>query len=123
MAIYHFSGVIHPERSNFLLSEAMKFDFGLEEEGLVGTATLQIFYSMVSIVVSVEEQPNILTLRNVVHGLVQATVDAYGYVSGRGFRVEIVSVLNPDGDVQVFGCGVQILEATIEARPMNSIPS
>ena len=118
MGTYHFSGVIHPARSDFVLPRGT-FTFALETEGLEGEATLQGFYSMVSVVVSVGGEPNILTLRNVVHGLVQANIDAYGYVSGRGFRAEIVSVLSPDGQMEVFGCGVPVLESTVEERPID----
>lgn len=116
---YHFSGVVHPIRSAFALPETRKLGFTFEEEGLTGTAELQIFYSHVSVVAAVDGDPNVGTLKNVVHALIQATVDAYGYLSGRGFRAEVVSVLTPDGNLQIFGCGVPILESTAESRPLD----
>ena len=118
MATYHFTGVVHPARSSFNLPK-IKYGFALPDEGLAATAVLQIDYSMVSVVVSVEGEPNILTLRNAVVGLVQSFVDAYGYISGRSFRVEIVSALPSGNDVQVFSCGVEVLESTAESRPLE----
>jgi hypothetical protein len=46
-------------------------------------------------------------------------VDAYGYLTGRGYDVEITSAINNEGVQTVFGVDVPELEKTASERPVE----
>ncbi len=46
-------------------------------------------------------------------------LNSYGYLSGRGYDVEITSVVDPNGQQTVFGVGIRELEKTKDDRPLS----
>jgi len=59
----------------------------------------------------------LLTLRNTVETIVRYIIDCYGYMTGRGYDVELTSVTDDSGNLTVFG--VDIAELKEEERPLK----
>ena len=60
------------------------------------------------------------TLRNSVETVVRGIVDAFGYVEGRGYDVEITSVIDSAGQTwQVFPVEVSAIQSTKGERPVT----
>ena len=83
-------------------------------------AIVSINASQVSIVIeTTDKNADLPTLKNYVEYLVRTVVDAYGYLTGRGYDVEITSVVDPDGKHTVFGVGIPELEEAQNERPLH----
>lgn len=119
MSTYIFSGKIMPERANVSVS-TLSIKVLAEEAGINVDAIVSINASQVSIVIeTTDKNADLPTLKNYVEYLVRTVVDAYGYLSGRGYDVEITSVVDPDGKHTVFGVGIPELEEAQNERPLH----
>lgn len=120
MPTYIFSGRVLPERANVNIQLPLIFVQN-NEARLEFHAQVAIGASQVSVVVDTEEEAdNLLTLRNYVEWLVRMAVDAFGYLKGIGYDVEITSVVNPSGTLwQVFGVGEPSLAQSESERPVG----
>lgn len=119
MSTYIFSGKIMPERANVSVSR-LSIQVLAEEAGINVDAIVSINASQVSIVIeTTDKNADLSTLKNYVEYLVRTVVDAYGYLSGRGYDVEITFVVDPDGKQTVFGVGIPELEEAQPERPLS----
>jgi hypothetical protein len=120
MSIYVFSGKIIPERAAVDVSPPVKLQLRAEEADLAFGAVVTIGVSQVAAVVNTTSaQVDLSTLKNYVEDLVRVIVDAAGYLTGRGYDVEITSVVDSEGRQQVFGVGIPSLEKTQNERPLK----
>jgi len=114
-----FHGTVLPERAGLDISSPVKISFSAEEAGISGEAILSVGASHVSIVVSSDDtEADLETLRNYVDYVARSTVDVYGYLSGRGYDLEISSVVDRDGRQTVFGVGIEDIENLQQERPL-----
>ena len=68
---------------------------------------------------SVESVDNLETLRNSVENVIRGIVDAFGYIEGRGYDVEVTSVIDSAGDRwQIFPIEIGAIQATKKERPL-----
>ena len=118
MGIYTFNGKILPERANVSISP-LNINMEAIDTDISGTATIYIFVSQVSIILNTNSDSDLPTLKNYMEYLVRTYIDAYGYLSGRGYDVEITSVVNPEGNYTVFGVGIPELEESQNDRPLS----
>lgn len=119
MITYIFSGKVMPERANVSV-DATRVNIKAIDAGFSGEAIVSISFSQVSVKLSTTDiDVGLFTLKNYVEYLVRALVDAYGYISGRGYDVEITSVVDPNGEQVVFGVGIKELEKAEDERPLS----
>lgn len=119
MSTYIFSGKIMPERADVSVSK-ISIQILAEDAGINGDAIVSIGASQVSVVIeTIDKNAGLPTLKNYVEYLVRTVVDAYGYLTGRGYDVEITSVVDPDGKHTVFGVGIPELEEAQNERPLH----
>lgn len=119
MSTYIFNGKIMPERANVNVS-VLQIQMEAKDIGVSGEAIVSIGASQVSVVTkTTDKNVGLLTLKNYVEYLVRTVVDAYGYLSGRGYDVEIISGVDPDGKQTVFGVGIPELEEARNERPLS----
>ncbi|MFH1142070.1 MAG: hypothetical protein V1724_10565 [Chloroflexota bacterium] len=118
MPRYIFSGKVFPERA----AVTIRFPYVLDVELPAGmsriNATVLIAASQVSVVVD-GEITDLETLRNYVELIVRHLVDAYGYIEGRGYDIEISSATLETGDLIVFGVEVAELQKNKTERPVS----
>lgn len=117
---YTFSGRILPERANVTLGQ-ITFE-GLHSPGteFEGKLTVSIHASQILMHVETEEgNLDIFTLKNSLESLVKTEVDSYGYISGRGYDVEITAVVDENGSQTVFGVGMPEIEKDSPSRPFS----
>lgn len=120
MNTYTFSGKVLPERANVNIMPPLKIEMEAKDAGISGKATVSIGVSQISVVFNTENSNvDLPTLKNYVEDIVSSLVDAYGYLSGRGYDIEITSVVDPSGMQTVFGVGVAELEETQSERPLS----
>lgn len=133
MFTYIFTGTVLPERANVHIliprdrplsciidlpgGEVMQFD-----------ASITIGASQVSVVIKSElEIADLATLKNHVESFVGSVVDAFGYLEGRGYDVEIKSLVGQqDGEPwasmpiwTVFGVEIAGLQEAKSERPLT----
>lgn len=120
MVTYFFSGRVIPERAAVTVSPS-KFRASVREAALDFEAEISIGVSQVSVVVqTAKEVKDLPTLRNYVEQLVRTEVDAFGYLEGRGYDVEITSVTSADGQpLVVFGVEIRELQESKSERPVS----
>ena len=120
MATYIFAGKVFPERADVNI-QISPIEVQIKEAGLQFQARISIGASQVSVVVDTEEEVSELsTLRNYIEWYVGVAVNALGYLGGRGYDVEITSVVGSSGTPwHVFGVGVPALERSKSERPVN----
>jgi hypothetical protein len=110
MATYIFNGKVISERANVNISPvsvSLKArDAGFSGEAIVSIACSQISIKLDTTYVAV----SLDTMKNYVEYLVRTLVDSYGYLSGRGYDVEITSVVDPNGQQTIFGAGIRDLK-------------
>jgi hypothetical protein len=115
---YIFTGVIHPERAAVNVSMT-----GWELQGLAagisGKLSISIAVSQLLAVFDCDtEVSDISTLKNHVGDAVRVVVDAFGYLNGCGYDVEIVQLVQPDrNDSDIFGVDIPALRTTEVDRP------
>jgi hypothetical protein len=119
MNTYIFSGKVMPERANVNIS-ALLVKMQAKEAGVSGEATVSVEASQISVVLNTKDMnPDLPTLKNYVEYLIRTIIDAYGYLSGRGYDVEVTSVVDPEGKQGVFGVGIRELEKAEKERPLS----
>jgi len=119
MLTYVFIGRVMPERTYVTISIPP-----LLGREVIGLGRLDIMISInlaqVSAVIKTTETVvNVPTLRNFVEQIVRTAVDAYGYIEGRGYDIEITSVITPDGGQSVFGVEIDELQKSKSERPVS----
>ncbi len=120
MNTYTFSGKVLPERANMSITRPLPIAMEAKDAGISGAGAISILVSQISVVFNTEDSNvDLPTLKNYVEGIVRNLVDAYGYLSGRGYDIEITSVVDPAGMQTVFGVGVGALEQTQSERPLS----
>jgi len=115
MNSYIFSGKVLPERTNVNITP-IEVKMEAIDAGISSTANVSIIASQVSVVIYTNSDSDIWTLKNAVEYLVRGLVDAFGYLSGRGYDIEITSVVNYEGKYTVFGVGMSELEKSQNDR-------
>jgi len=118
MKSYIFSGKVLPERANVNVTP-LEVKMDAIDAGISGTAIVSIVASQVSVVFNTNSDSDLLTLKNYVEYLVRNLVDAFGYLSGRGYDIEITSAINHEGKYTVFGVGISELENSQNERPLS----
>lgn len=118
MNSFIFSGKVLPERANVNITP-LEIKMEAIGSGISGTAIISIAVSQVSVVFNTNSDSDLMTLKNTVESLVRNLVDAYGYLSGRGYDIEITSVVDPEGRHTVFGVGISELEKSQKERPLS----
>ena len=121
---YIFSGVIHPERATISLPLITMRKIVMDA-GFVGNAFISISASQLTVTFESDaEISEYATLKNYIADIVRAIVDAYGYLSGCGYDVEIVKLIPPGvNQSYVFGVDIPVLkpsESDISA-PFNRL--
>ncbi|MDA2934010.1 hypothetical protein MYX82_06670 [Acidobacteria bacterium AH-259-D05] len=119
MKTYIFTGRVHPERSAMGFQQPLSAPLKSKDGKDLGNATFWIGVSQVVVMLEVEDDPtDLLTVRNSIEDITRALVDSYGYLTGRGYDVEISVVIDPmHHRSQVFGIDVPEL-----SRPENEWP-
>ena len=119
---YTFAGKVLPERTYVSIGPFPTFNVhvGLPEVSIDFEANVVIDNAQVAVVVrSHLEIANLETLRHSVEHVVRGIVDAFGYIEGRSYDVEITSVIDMSGKHSlVFGLEVGALQATKRERPV-----
>lgn len=118
MNSYIFSGKVLPERANVNITP-IEIKMDAIDADISGTVNVSIIASQVSVVINTNSDSDIWTLKNSVEYLVRGLVDAFGYLSGRGYDIEITSVVNHEGKYTVFGVGISELEISLNDRPLS----
>jgi hypothetical protein len=117
-----FFGVVIPERAAVSIEPPIPLQVRTED-GTSLDATVSIVLSQVSVVV--QNHPGTVdlpTLRNYVRATVRAVLDIFGYLEGRGYELELAAAVHEDGHQDVFGVGIDELEARKVERPLAFIP-
>lgn len=118
MGIYTFSGKVLPERTNVSIP-TIELNMKAIGTNISGTATIYILLSQVSVILNTNSDSDLPTLKNYMEYLIRTYIDAYGYLFGRGYDVEITSAINPEGNYTVFGVGIPELEESQNDRPLS----
>ena len=120
MPTYVFTGKVLPERAAVSITLPRVHTF-IPEAKLEFDAVVRITLSQVSVVVKTTEQTDDLpTLRNYVDDVVRIALDSYGYLEGRGYELEITSVVSPSGDaLTVFGVEIPEIHQSKSERPVD----
>jgi len=109
---YTFIGVVHPERAAVSIGPVV-WSLEADHAGISGTLTVSINVSQISAVFdSSQKVQDPFTLKNYIDDAVRVIVDAFGYIKGCGYDVEIVQMVGPkdeEGPI-VFGVGIPALE-------------
>lgn len=118
--MYKFSGNISPEIGvppDFSLS-TLPMPLKAIEADICFEATISISGSQVSITVrNLDENADLVTLKNYVRVAVMGAVDMLNYLWGQGWDVEVTSVRKPNGEQVYFSAGVQELYEAQAERP------
>jgi len=119
MATYTFTGKVMPERANVNIS-VLSLTFQAKDAGFSGETIISIACSQVSIKLDTPDTGvDLPTMKNYLGQIVRNLVDSYGYISGRGYDIEITSVVDPNGQQTVFGVGIRELEESEDERPLS----
>lgn len=116
METYTFAGKVLPERADINISP---FEINFNHTSIQGTLIISISVSQISAILKVETDQTVYTLRHAVEHAIRTLIDSYGYITGRGYDIEITSVVAPNSVQTVFGVGIPELEAIEEERPLN----
>lgn len=121
MSTYVFSGKLSPEHGvppGFSLSTPPML-MKASDAALSFEADISICGCQVEVVAkNIDENDDLLTLKNYVRDAVMLAVDMLNYLWGQGNDVEITSVVKPNGERVYFNPGIQELyEAQLE-RPL-----
>ena len=123
MLIYTFFGRVLPERAFVTIGPIPRMGIRtILTDGVMDyDAQVVISAAQVMVVVHSRSQIDDLdTLRNSVETVVRGVVDAFGYIEGRGYDVEITSVIGSTGESwQVFPVEIAAIQATKNERPLT----
>ncbi len=121
MFTYVINGIVLPERASVSISNiGLKTQIPtLSDKPIDFNISIQV--SQISIVIQSEQEiKDFETLKNYTQDFVAMTLDIYGYLSGRGYDVEITSLTNPPSNQNyIFGVGVYALEINENKRPKS----
>ena len=104
-----FFGRIHPERTAFDIKLPTPLKFEVKEADLNGEINVESSASQLTIILTTPSKNDIYTMRNHVESVTRIIVDSFGYSTGRGYDVEIISVVQPNNETIVFGVEVPAL--------------
>ncbi|MFG1189989.1 hypothetical protein [Xanthobacter flavus] len=100
--LYHFVGVVLPERAQLTCDFALKFSH--LSSGRLGEAKVKIILNKIVASIRVDEEWDIFDLRNVVRNIVLNYTLMIGYIRGYCYNIEITRVFVDDFSVDyVFG--------------------
>ena len=120
---YTFAGKVLPERTYVTLGPIPRLKIRTDLGHKVNEISADVVINTAQIMVvarSVEPFNNLETLRNSIESTVRGIVDAYGYIEGRGYDVEITSVIDSTGNqYRVFPIEMDTLQATKGERPVK----
>ncbi len=119
MATLIFSGRVIPERADVSISvpELPLITPGGEFSGKM---LLSIICSQILVKLDISDTNiNVPTIKNSIEPIVRGLVDAYGYLTGRGYDIEITSVINQTGQYHVFGVEEEALAKIKGERPLT----
>lgn len=120
MNTYIFNGRILPERVSADMAPDQELKVSIPEANLDFDVTISIRASQVAIIVdSASQVTDVGTLKNQVERLLRIIVDANGYLEGRGYDVEITSVVGPGHQYIVFGIEEYALQKAKSERPVG----
>lgn len=117
---YIFNGRVLPERAYVSLPER-PFDVSNKEGKFRFAMKVSISCAQISAKVELlEGNPDIFTLKNTVDEVIGGYVDAFGYLIGCGYEVEIISATPEDATTipTVFGVNIPVLEDMKSERPL-----
>ena len=120
---YTLSGRVHPERTYVTLGPIphCRIETRMGDAPLVLDAHIRIDNAQIMVVASCEERiENLETLRNSVESAVRGVVDAFAFIEGRGYDVEITSVIDSTGEQwTVFGVEIRALQESKNDRSVT----
>src|SRR5436853_2850400 len=117
---YIFTGRVLPERAYFSISTPLHLENLHEEAGLSFSTKLSIDVAQISAEVVINKgNTDLFTLKNIVEGTISAVIDAFGYITGRGYDVEIISAIDENAKQTVFGVSVPVIEESQSKRPLD----
>ncbi len=121
MPTYIFNGKVLPERASVTIGPIEPVTVVVPDIPLRFQAIITICASQILITVNNDNSINDLeTLRNCVEAIVRNIVDAYGYIEGRGYDVEIASVIDSvGGDWMVFPIAIRQSHESKSDRPVT----
>ena len=123
MFIYIFFGKVLPERAFVTLGPIPRMGIRTILTDTIIDYDAQVVISAAQIMVVAHSNASIddlETLRNSVETVVRGVVDAFGYIEGRGYDVEITSAVDSTGKSwQVFPVEIAAIQATKNERPLT----
>ena len=115
---YTFFGKVLPERTCVGIKVGTKEPIDIETPNYL--IKISITLSQVTAVVNTEsEVQDTATLKNEVEYNVRFLVDLIGFINACGYDVEITSMVNPSGELEVFGVGWDSLTKAVSERPLQ----
>ena len=118
MSKLFFSGVVLPERAPLSVSEVRSQLVGPDGKAYV-TLALNIWSNQISVAVESDE-PDILTLRNIVRTEAEFVTNIAGFVCGYGYDIEITKAFGEALDpTHVFGIDIPVLSKHAEGRDVG----
>ena len=121
--IYTFIGKVLPERAFVTLGPIPRIGIRTILTDGVMDCDAQVVINAAQVIVVVHSRDSIedlQTLRNSVETVVRGFVDAFGYIEGRGYDVEITLVVDSTGNRwQVFPVEIPSIQAAKNERPLT----
>jgi hypothetical protein len=99
--VYTFTGRVHPERYDFGISGLPILTVSAPD-GAQSHFRFQLDHSQVTVQVKSNRAWPLLDLKNQVSDLARIALDALGYIWSAALDLEIVSCVDPDGELRVF---------------------
>ena len=116
---YVFAGRIFPERCAVWLAKRGG-SFRASDSSWEGTLEFQVSLSQVVCVLKVKsEVSDLRKMKTSLQWLIQNEVNALIYLSGNAYDVELTTCLRPDGEMVVFGVGVDAITQSESERPFD----
>ena len=120
MPKYTFFGKVFPERACVGIQTEKSHPILIPIRTPQYSIQISISLSQVSVVVNSENEiQDIASLKNEVEHHVRFLVDLLGFTKAYGYDVEITSMVNPNGELQIFGVGFDSLTKTVGERPLK----
>ena len=114
MPKYTFFGKVFPERA------CVGYGAPIPAKNSNYSLQTSIILSQVSVVVDSENEiQDTASLKNEVERHVRFLVDLIGFTKARGYDVDITSMVNPSGKLQIFGVGFDSLTERVGERPLQ----
>jgi hypothetical protein len=99
--IFTFTGRVHPERYDFGMAGLPRLTIS-EPAGIQSHYRFQLDHSQMTVQVQTNGVKSILDLNNAANDLARIALDALGYIWSAALDLEIVSCVDPDGQLHVF---------------------